>query len=149
MNAIIIVHTYIYIYGSIHIGFVIINFWQVECAVLICIYVIVLYVLQLIHILNNVILFTFLREKNVNFVSLFLTRDLLLFLFTKQNTIVQSGTSIVLYKIICTFLSRSKLETPRQMIHIQNSAQILSGLYTAVENNPIRRTYAIISHIGT
>jgi len=45
MNAIIIVHTSIYIYGSIHIGFVIINFWQIECAVLICIYVIVLYVL--------------------------------------------------------------------------------------------------------
>lgn len=116
MNAIIIVHTSIYIYGSIHIGFVIINFWQIECAVLICIYVIVLYVLQLIHILNNVILFTFLREKNVNFVSLFLTRDLLLFFIykTKKITIVQSGTSIVLYKIICTFLSRSKLETPRQ-----------------------------------
>lgn len=35
------------------------------------------------------------------------------------------------------------------MIHIQNNAQILSGLYTAVENNPITRTYAIISRIGT
>jgi len=33
---------------------------------------------------------------------------------TKKNTVVQSGTSIVLYKIICTFLSRSKLETPGQ-----------------------------------
>lgn len=113
MNAIIIVHTSIYIYGGIHIGFVIINFWQIECAVLICIFVIVLYVLQLIHILNNVILFTFLREKNVNFVSLFLTRDLLLFFIYKKK-IVESGTSIVLYKIICTFLSRTKLETPSQ-----------------------------------
>lgn len=100
-------------YCSIHTGFVIINFfWQIECAVLICIYVIVLYVLWLIHILNNVILFTFLREENVNLSVYFWLGIFFPFRKEEKNknlTIVQSGTSIVLYKIICTFLSRGIL----------------------------------------
>lgn len=148
--ALIIVHTSLSWYCSIHTGFVIITFladWMCCIDMYLCNCIVC-------PIANShfgyCYFIYFFKRGECKFVSLFLTRDIFFFHLEKKKkknlTIVQSGTSIVLYKIICTFLSRGILIIRPKGNFIAKYINQSELLYK--HGNQLCRTFAIWPRIG-